>query len=125
MKRIRPLIVIIAMAVMLIGSTLTTHAAVTGARATRYGLTTTDGTYIAYNDMQVNSGYTYVLSNYQTDTYATYKDYALFHYANETEENYVAIFVVEGQSVMYSPMVIGDKYYPDFLVQTHCLLCSM
>ncbi len=112
MKKHKILLTMCAICVMLFGSVITCHAAITGARATRFGLTTNEGNYIAYNDMVCDAGYDYTLTQLQTETYKDYSNYAILHYGNENEENYVVTFVMEGQSVMYDPLVSSGKYYP-------------
>ena len=122
MKKQKILLTICMICVLLFGSVITTQAASTGARATRFGLTTAEGNYIAYNDMSVPLGYDNILASYQSDTYKDYTKYTIMYLANEKEENYWITFCRDQDSITYSPNKNGDKYIPRLKCTTSLII---
>lgn len=123
MKKHKIIITMILMCVLMFGSVITTHASFTGARATRFGLTTNEGNYIAYNDMTCEQGYDNILSNYQSDTYSTYTNYSIMYFANDNEEYYWVTFCKEGKNITYKPLISGGKYLPRLsCTSTECII---
>lgn len=116
MKKHKIIITMILMCVLLFGSVITTHAAVTGARATRTHLTTNDGNVVAFADMD---GYdTSSLKSYATDAYRKYNKYAIVSWIEaDGTEGYFVIFTEHDGVNANSELVVDTlestgKFYP-------------